>query len=798
MIYYPALLNRKCLLLGISFCFVLSCSLYAQSVTESLEKQLSDYSTNNPKEKLFVHTDKSFYIPGEIIWFKVYVVDSRFHTPIDLSKVAYVEILDKNNLPVLQAKTALKKGSGSGSFLVPVSVTSGNFRLRAYTKWMRNFDPSFYFEKPLTIINTLKTFTAGAVEKTKYDIQFFPEGGNLVNTLESKVGFKIADQYGKGIDGSGILVNQKNDTVLKFNSFHAGIGHFSFTPKSGETYKAIVNTAKDSSIIVSLPLAYEAGYTLTLDDTGAQLKLIVNASAQFTNETIYLLSHTREKVNLAEAKQIKTGTAVFLLDKTALSPGITTFTIFNQAKQPVCERLYFKRPGVNDIKINTDNTLYPIRSKVTLSINADTPAKQDNIADMSVSVYRIDSLQAQDNMDIAAYLWLSSDLPGNVESPEYYLANTGDEAAKAADNLMLTHGWRRFKWEDVLNNKKPTFQFIPEYEGHIITGKVTSKKTGLPAEGVLGYLSSPSKKFQFNTALSNAEGTLYFNTRDFTGSEQIIVQTNNKQDQDYRIEILNPFSESYPSKPLPVLSLQSNIQNQLLQHSINSQVQMTYSLDSMNQFYYPFSDTSHFFGQPDKSYYLDDYTRFTTMEEVLREYVMEVAPRKQSRKFHLYVLKNAHEFFERDALVLVDGVPFFDMDSVMAIDPLKIRKIEVVAKEYMLGSFTSDGIISYSTYKGDLDGVRLDPGAVVIEYESLQMQREFYAPRYETATQKNNRKPDFRNLLFWSPDVKIDGSQKKELSFYTSDLDGKYFILLQGVSGKGNIISCSSSFEVKR
>jgi len=797
MTYHLHLFNKKCFSLLISACFVLGHFCYAQSVAEALEKQLSDYSGNNPKEKIFVHTDKSFYVPGEIIWFKVYAVDSRFHMPIDLSKVAYVEVLDKSNTPVLQAKTPLQRGSGEGSFLIPVSVTSGNFRLRAYTRWMRNSDAEFYFEKPLTIINTLKTFTPGAAEKIKYDIQFFPEGGNLVSNIESKVGFKITDQYGKGVDGSGTLVNQNNESLLKFRSLHAGLGDFSFTPKNGESYKAIINTVKDSSIVVPLPAAYDVGYAVKLEDAGSQVKFTVNASGQHINETIYLLSHTREKTNFAEAKQVKDNSAVFMIDKSSLAPGITTFTVFNQAKQPVCERLYFKRPARADIKMNTDNSNYGIRSKVTLGIAVDNSSK-DELSDMSVSVYRIDSLQPQDNTDIASYLWLAADLKGDVESPEYYFTNTGEEADKAADDLMLTHGWRRFKWEDVLGGKKPSFQFIPEYEGHIITGKITNKKTGLPAEGIIAYLSSPAKKFQFNTALSNAQGLAYFNTKDFIGSELVVAQTNTKQTTDYRIDILNPFSEIYPSKPLAALALQPGIQNQLLNHSVNSQVQTTYSIDSLNQFYYPYTDTSHFYGIPDKSYYLDDYTRFTTMEEVLREYILEVAPRKQNRKFHLYVLKNPHEFFEDDALVLIDGVPFFDMDSVMAIDPLKIRKIEVLGREYLMGPLASPGIVSYSTYKGDLDGVRLDPNAVVIEYESLQLKREFYAPHYETPAQKNNRKPDFRNVLFWSPSVKINGRQKKELSFYTSDLDGKYFILLQGISAKGDIISSSASFEVKR
>jgi hypothetical protein len=776
------------------FIFLFCLQLFSQPVTEELEKKMADFYRNNPREKIYVHTDKSFYVPGEIIWFKAYVVDGRFHKPIDLSKVAYIEVLDKNNTPVLQAKIALQKGSGKGSFLIPVSVTTGAFRLRAYTHWMRNWDVSYFFEKSLTIVNTLKALPPTSTERTRYDIRFFPEGGNLVENIESKVAFKITDQYGKGPDASGTVINQRNDTVLRFKSIHAGMGDFTLIPKTGDSYKAIVNAGNDSSIVVSLPPAYVEGYVMHSEEAGNRLQLTVTASNRYNDETIYLLSHSREKTNIAEAKVIKENKAIFSIDKNILPAGVSVFTIFNSARQPVCERLCFKKPARLDMMVTADKSSYSTRSKVTLSIANNLPP-QDG-ADLSISVYRIDSLQAVDNTDITSYLLLSSELKGTIESPEYYVMQPGDDVAKATDELMLTQGWRRFKWEDVWSGKKQGFQFIPEYEGHVIIGKITNKKTGLPAQNVSGYLSSPGRLFQFTSGVSDANGFVYFNTKDFMGTEQIIAQLNGKQNEVYRIDLLNPFSEIYNTTPLRSPVYETPIQTQLLNHSINSQVQTAYSSDSLNKFYFPYSDTSHFFGVPDRTYALDDYTRFTTMEEVLREYVLEVAPRRQSRKFHIYVLKNAHEFFGLDALVLIDGVPFFDMDSVMAVDPLKIKKIDVVTREYVLGHINAPGIISYSTYKGDLEGIRLDPNAVVIEYESLQLQREFYAPVYESNNQRLSRLPDFRNTLYWSPDVKTEGSQKKELSFYTSDLGGKYFILVQGVSGNGNIVSSSSSFEV--
>ena len=107
-------------------------------------------------EKIFVHTDKSFYLAGELLWFKIYQADGYLNLPIDISKVSYVEVLSNDKKPVLQAKISMTSGTGSGSFFIPPSMPSGNYLLRAYTNWMKNFEPDLYFEKTITIVNPLK------------------------------------------------------------------------------------------------------------------------------------------------------------------------------------------------------------------------------------------------------------------------------------------------------------------------------------------------------------------------------------------------------------------------------------------------------------------------------------------------------------------------------------------------------------------------------------------------------------------------------------------------------------------
>ena len=148
--------------------------------------------------------------------------------------------------------------------------------------------------------------------------------------------------------------------------------------------------------------------------------------------------------------------------------------------------------------------------------------------------------------------------------------------------------------------------------------------------------------------------------------------------------------------------------------------------------------------------------------------------------------------------MLMDGVVFPDADKLMNYDPLNVKKIEVVGREYFIGPTIASGIISYTTYKGDLDGFQIDPNAVVLEYEGLQLQREFYAPVYETEAQVSSRMPDFRNLLYWSPSVKTGSLGNKQINFYSSDRQGKYIVVLEGITSSGQAGSKTFTFEVNK
>ena len=764
-------------------------------VMQEVQNSFNLYKQNSLLEKIYVHTDKSVYLPGEILWFKIYCVDGNDHKPLNLSKVVYVEILDNTQNRIVEAKIAMKNGSGNGSFYIPVSVSNGNYKLRAYTNWMKNFGPDSYFEKQITFVNPLKSPELAVKDNAAaYDVNFFPEGGNLVGGIKSKVAFKAVGQNGKGADLIGVIVNQKNDTVASFKSLKFGMGNFEFTPASGNSYRAVIKIDGDAPITKDLPAVNAQGYVMSLTDNGSAQLTVTVKNNENMGGNVYLFVHTRQTTKVAESAEVSNGTATFAVNKSELGEGISHFTVFNNAKQPVCERLYFKRPAQQLlIAAGADQQQYGLRKKVVVNVQAKDPAGQAVGADMSMSVYRVDSLQAIDGSNIFSYLWLNSDLKGSIESPDYYLKNADAESDEAIDNLMLTQGWRRFQWKDVLENRPAAFSFLPEYTGHLITAKIVNADNSTPAKNIMTYLGIPGKRVQLYTSQSDSSGRLLYETKDFYGTGEVIAQTNELIDSTYRIDILSPFSEQYTKTGLPKFEFNSGQANALKDHSIGIQVLNIYSGNMLKRYFDPQVDSSAFYGKPFKTYKLDDFTRFTTMEEDLREYVSEDNIVKSRGYFHIKVLNNKG-FLDSDPLVLLDGIPVFNMNKVFTVDPLKVRKLEVVPFRYYYGPSTEEGIFSFTTYKGDLGGVELDPRAIVVDYEGLQLRREFYSPVYDSEAKAANRLPDFRNLLYWTPSVNQQG---EGISFYTSDEPGTYVGVIQGITNKGDAGSSYFTFEVK-
>ena len=313
------------------------------------------------QEKVFLHLDRNSYITGESIWFSAYCVDAANHIPVDISKVLNVELLDASGQSIKQVRVKLSKGLGKGQIFVSPDLPSGQYKVRAFTNWMKNFDPELVFQQSLKIINP------SSVKESKiYDsrgqasVQFFPEGGQMVAGLSSKVAVKAIDGFGNGLSVAGIVYDNEENEIVEFATSAFGYAYFSLTPDPGKSYVARIEL--DSAIQkYPLPNVMESGMVLTVNTLESGDLNIAIDHTEFFQSNPYLVVHTRGIINkilpvdLGKSKNIN-------IYANELSPGISHITLLDNDYTALCERLVFRYPeGSEKVSLTMDNAQYGSR-----------------------------------------------------------------------------------------------------------------------------------------------------------------------------------------------------------------------------------------------------------------------------------------------------------------------------------------------------------------------------------------------------------------------------------------------------
>lgn len=764
---------------------------------QSTSRNLEEYKKNH-EFKLYMHTDRQQYFAGEDMWFKLYNLKNDSFKKSEKSEIVFVEVFNTDKIPVLQAKVQLVKGVGSSSLYLPANMPSGNYLLRAYTASVLKYRNPSLFEKEVRILNVRDGLNSSRVANTsvKYDFQIFPEGGEIVEGIPTKLAFKLTNSFGNGVDFNGVILDQEGNIVKEIKSLKFGIGASNFAPMENKRYKVKIYLKDGAIVDKNLPVSLKSGYVLNVARMeGKRIRVRVFGSKDLNGKSTQLMVYSKSGQIIVQEKAIINANApqeVFIAEE-KLEDGISMITLLDAQGIPVAERLVFKQPksGVT-VKVERKNEVYQKRKKVELDLSL---AGLDNdlpLSDFSIAVYKNDTL-SYDCLNIKSYLLFSSELKGKIEGVDYYADENGPDNTEAIDNLMLTHGWRRFnrEREEETTIPKPEFSY-----GQLIQGKITNKK-GEPVRGTLAYLTVPGKDNRLFVAKTDDKGIASFDVKNYYGAGELVLQTDDAMRAEYELEILTPFYKATPSFPLKEIDYTKINDLNYLDNGIAVQVESSFKQAEKNNFSVPVLDTIPFYFKADRKFNLDDYTRFRTMEEVLREYISGSILRKTGNNYHLYLLDaNRGYHFDKQPLILFNGVPAFNTDKIIAYDPLKVKSIELVYKRYYYGPLISDGIVNFKTYDSTAPELEMDPKALSLSYGGLQATKEFYTPVYELPAQITDRTPDFRTLLYWNPSVKTDRNGKAVIKFYTSDRTGTFKIVMDGVAENGKLISGSTSFKV--
>jgi hypothetical protein len=195
---------------------------------------------------------------------------------------------------------------------------------------------------------------------------------------------------------------------------------------------------------------------------------------------------------------------------------------------------------------------------------------------------------------------------------------------------------------------------------------------------------------------------------------------------------------------------------------------------------------------------MSDYIELTSVREVVKEIVPNVYTQKQSGKFDFKLInKFRGQPFENKPLVLVDGIPVYDIEKVLNINSKEIERADVINTRYFYSGNVFDGILSFLTKKGNLSAMEFDNSIFRQVYEGCQVQKYFNSPDYSREVKKDKHLPDFRNTMYWKPDLHTSKDGQAEVSFYTSDESAEYTIIVEGISADGKTGYSTSNFNVK-
>jgi TonB-dependent SusC/RagA subfamily outer membrane receptor len=868
-----------------------------------LLKKMASYNEKYFQEKVHLHLDKPYYAIGDDIWFKAYVINTLDGRPSVHSNILYVELINEADSIKKQLLLPLMSGITWGDFKLTDSLREGNYRIRAYTQWMRNAGPEFFYDKTIKIgnawankvftkaayayttennskkVNTSLTFTdkngepyannevsyvaqlnfknvakgklttdnkgevnfaflnpgntldqTGKITATltlpdkqkvtkiipikatsnAITVQFFPESGNLVNNIPSRIGIKAVNGNGLGQNVSGIIVDQSGAEVTKFNSTYLGMGNFILNPQPEKTYTAIVKHEDGSEQKVSLPKAQSSGYVLAVngvDDSKISAKVFISEDLLGNGELKLIAQHNGNVYAEARIKSNKQ-LASLAIPKKDIPAGIVQLTLFNQANNPVAERLVFVKnaAGTINLQVASATKEYKRREKINLDLRAMQGGKGvKGSFSVSVTNNAVVKPDLDQESNIFTTLLLTSDLPGYIEKPNHYFLNDNKTTLEELDNLLLTQGWRRFLWRNVINNIQPAIRYQPE-KALVISGTLLTLGGKPIPKGKVSLFSSSGGLLALDT-LSDENGRFVFDNLAFSDSTKFVVQgrtVKNKKNTEIKLDLV-PGQLVTRNKNTGDIEVNVNeaiaayvqkSENYFDELTKRGSLQRTVQLQEVNivEKKNPAKNSSNLNGpgNADAIITADQLSTCYTLEQCLQGKVAGL------------MFRGGIPFLTRGGgrspmQVIVDGM-YVESDFLNAINVQDVETVEVLKSSgntAIYGSRGGGGVLIITTKRGGSNFGYSSYAAGIITHtpKGYAYSREFYSPNYDTLPV--NKAPDLRTTIYWNPQVVSDATGKANFSYFNSDDTGTYRVLVEGIDAEGQLARTVYTYEVK-
>lgn len=771
-----------------------------------LNGHIDMYNSQNPIEKVYLHTDKDIVSSGEDIWYSAYLVMGPTHGYSLASKLLHVDLISPKNEIIVSQTLKISNGRGQGSMQIPNDLSAGDYQLRSYTNWMRNFDQEFFFVKTIKILNSDTSSNLIPILKDKIDLQFFPEGGHLVDGLTSRVAFKAIGSDGLGKKVEGKVVDSRGKIVGDLNAIARGSGIFYLQPKSTEQYTAVL----DDGSKYSLPKVQNEGYTISIGRKNPdKITVQVQVSALMKKRPFYVIGLVRGQRYFHGKFEFEGEPLVkFEIPTKEIPSGVLMLTLFDEEKKPWCERLVFVN---NKEKLNITAKVrdknFNKRNEIILDIAVKDSTGLPVSSELSISVTDKGQLVKDVNSaNILTHLLLQSDLRGHVSQPALLFKDRSRATLYELDLVMLTHGWRKYNWQAIWDgiNTPNVFSFS---EGLTISGIANGLNDRPLRNTSFKIIAQSEKELAAYTFKTDGYGKFLVNDFDISGATDIVFNAYDSENKLLDAKVV--LDSSKIVLPMPQFDSYAYnghkyVEDNYLEFSsvrkrLDSLYYRTIKLDEVSvtsdriEKRQPATPSTYGI-TPDKAIYAADHPYSLNVIDLINKIpgiflTRSVVSATARGGGPLWVIDGfpIHQPGSKDSIVggniaeAISGVP----SAINHIDINSIERVEFLRpwSASIYGVRGSKGVFLIYTKNGkDLPSRRvLSPKFKIWGHSRA---KEFYSPKYDIKLGMDDI-PDYRSTLYWNPLLITDKKGKATIRFFNSDNANHIQIAIEGLSSFG-------------
>lgn len=788
----------------LSISFLLCCCFAARS--QNLDASIAAWSSTYPAERTYIHYDKASYFAGETVWFKAYMMTEI--SPANDSKTLYIDWIDDKGGLMMHSVSPIVDGVTNGQFEIPVDYRGKFIHVRAYTKWMLNFDSAFLYNKNIRMLTRDMPQTVGKSLPVPA-LAFFPEGGDAVAGISNKIAFKANDQWGRPVGVKGVIVASDGKTQDSLRTIHDGMGYFYLVPQPGMKYSAKWKDEKNVEHTTALPAIKDNGISMqvAIAHTNRILTIYYTQPFASANDSLKIVGtmYQREAFNISRATDgpfIKATIPV-----SSLPSGILTITVFDKRWNALAERITFVDNGEYTFQPTLEVQHWGLNKRARNEIKITIP---DSIsANMSVAVTDA-SIGTDSSSNIISHLLLTSELKGDVYNPAYYFSDRSELISQHLDLVMLTNGWRRFKWEQVIAGKIPKPRFERDTAYLSLSGRLygVTHSQIRPGSNIILLVQLKDQKPGFMLIPIQPNGT-------FSEPGVIIFDTAHIYYQFEKSKGLGDASVEFMPDRLPAPSLQalSTAQASIVWLDTTGALrQMNLAIEANDvaqglkvktlENVTVKSRTKTPLQQMDEKYtsglFIGDGFQFDLVNDPTAMGMMNIFNYLQGKVAGLTVNTSSSpptlSWRGGAPQLFLDEVPT-DPDFISSLSINDVAYIKVFRPPFMGGFNGGNGAIAIYTRRGN--DVKATPGKGLNNNKvfGYTLIKEFYSPNYSSFKQSNEQR-DVRTTLYWNPAVAASPSKREVvLTFYNNDVTNAFRVVIEGMTRDGQMTHLEQIIE---